>query len=261
MGISAYPLGFAEGVTIRGIPLLQTHPGEVFFVANADVLSDTGQQLAGADLATSGTFQKPFRSIEFAINQCAANRGDIIFLMPGYTDNVTSATTINLDVAGIAVVGLGSGTLRPTLTFQTVTTATLPVTAANICLKNIILTANLADINQPITLSAAEFHMEDVFVNSAAANLNWLELVQFFSATDNENDGLSLLRVTWIEPDIEVTTGINIDGDCDRLSVVDCYWNLGVNTADRPIIAELASGKDITNPSTDRPAMAKTKYL
>jgi hypothetical protein len=49
-------------------------------------------------------------------------------------------------VAGVAIIGLGAGSLRPTLTFTTATTANIPVTAANMSIQNFLFVANFADI-------------------------------------------------------------------------------------------------------------------
>ncbi len=38
MPISNFPSGFANGITIRGVPLLQTNPGQVFWVYNGTAI-------------------------------------------------------------------------------------------------------------------------------------------------------------------------------------------------------------------------------
>ena len=134
--MSNYPNGFKDGVTINNVPLTLTNPGEVFFVSNADVLLDKNQSVAGVDQAGGGTFQRPFRTLDFAINQCTASRGDVIIIKPGHAETYSDATSLNLDIAGVAVVGMGSGSLRPTFTLDTANTATIPVSADNISFSN-----------------------------------------------------------------------------------------------------------------------------
>jgi hypothetical protein len=152
MSISNYPNGFANGVTVRGIPLQQAHPGEVFWVNNSTVLAKGG--IGGSD-GNPGTYQKPFSTIDYAIGKCTAGRGDIIMVMPGHAENVTSATSIVADVAGVAIVGVGAGSSRPTLTFTTANTATIPVSAANVSFKNILFVGNFLSIASAITVGAA----------------------------------------------------------------------------------------------------------
>lgn len=109
---SNYPHGFFNGVTIRGVPILQTHPGKVFWVSNASAAQMTGHK-TGSD-NNSGDFNAPFATLDYAIGRCTASRGDIICVKPGYTDEITAAGTIAADVAGVSILGLGMGSLRPT---------------------------------------------------------------------------------------------------------------------------------------------------
>ena len=243
MPITNYPNGFLNGISLRGVPILQTHPGQVYWVNGSSVPAPNG--VGGADQGP-GTYTRPFATLDYAVGRCVASRGDIIVIAPGHTETISSATALALDVAGIAIVGLGDGSLRPTFTLDTATTSTIAVSAANISIKNCIFTANFADIAELFTPSAVNFHCEDCLFQATATNMNFVEIVDT-GATDNECDGLSFLRCSWIEPDTATTSLLNIDADLDQLSVVDCYFNLGVNTSDLPIIAAVATGKDLTN--------------
>jgi hypothetical protein len=130
MPISNYPNGFASGVTVRGVPLTAAHPGRVFWVNNSSVLAENG--IAGSN-GNPGTYQKPFASIDYAIGRCTAGRGDIIMVMPGYTETITAADSILCDVSGVAIVGLGTGSLMPRIDFNN-TAATIGVSADNVTL-------------------------------------------------------------------------------------------------------------------------------
>lgn len=149
MPISNYPNGFQNGITLRGIPIQVMHPGQVYFVNNSTAIPQGG--LGGSD-GNSGTYQKPFSTIDYAIGRCTAGRGDIIFVMPGHIENIDAASGIALDVAGVAVIGLGTGSLRPKLN-TTVTTATFAMNAANCAIKNILFT-NVVSTVSPIVVSA-----------------------------------------------------------------------------------------------------------
>lgn len=189
--ISNFPGGFVNGVTIRGIPVVQTHPGKVFYVSNSSVTVEGG--VGGLD-GNPGTYQRPMRTIDYAIGKCVAGRGDIIMVMPGHAETISSATAINLDVAGIAIIGLGVGTARPTLTFDTANTATIPVTANNISIQNFIFVANFLGIASAFTLNAAaDFTLSNCEFRDTSAILNFLA---------------------------DVTTTVSTN--CDRLYVGDC---------------------------------------
>lgn len=146
MALSTYPNGFANGVVVRGVPLLTAYPGEVFWVDSVN----------GSN-SNKGTFARPFASIDYAVGRCTASRGDIIVAKPGHVETVTAAAGLDLDVAGICVLGLGSGSLRPTINFTTATTADMDVDAANISVVNMLFTGGIDALAGPIDVNAADF--------------------------------------------------------------------------------------------------------
>lgn len=241
MTASNYPRGF-DAVTIRGVPLTQAQPGKVFWVSNSTALQP-GQR-GGSD-GNKGTFDAPFSTIDYAIGQCTAGRGDVIFVKPGHTETVSAANGILADVAGVAIVGLGAGTSRPTITFDTATTATIGVTAANVTFKNIIVTANFADIVAPFTLGAAKgFALEDVYAKATATNMNFLYVVDT-NATTADAEGLSITGCKWIEPDTATESMVKMDGTNADVRIENNSVTLGVknNTAALMVIA---TGKVVT---------------
>ena len=148
-----FPQGFANGLSIRGMPLLQMQPGQVFFVGNSPVLNPNAR---GASDSNRGTWQSPFATLNHAINTaCVSGRGDIVFALPGHRENISNATTLAFNCADVAVIGLGSGNSRPTLVFDTVTTATVPVRSSNNTVQNIRVLNNFADIASNFTAISA----------------------------------------------------------------------------------------------------------
>ena len=109
---SNYPNGFSNGVTIRGVPLNQPHPGEVFWVNSSSAIAKGG---VGGSNGNDGSYRKPFGTIAGALTKCLANRGDIIYVMPGYTETVATAGALDLNVAGVKIIGLGDGVIAPNL--------------------------------------------------------------------------------------------------------------------------------------------------
>src|ERR1700704_3590037 len=133
---SNYPNGLSGGVSIRNGPITQTNPGLVFWVSNNTTGLLAGQR-GGSD-GNRGTFDAPFATLNYAMTQCVANRGDIIFIKPGHAETITAAGTLGLGVAGVAIVGLGYGSSRPTFTYTTANTASINVTANNISIQNCV---------------------------------------------------------------------------------------------------------------------------
>lgn len=194
MAFSNFPGGFAAGVTIRGVPIIQTHPGSIFWVSNSTALLK-GQR-GGSD-GNKGTFDSPFATIDYAVGQCTANRGDIIFVKPGHAETISSASIIALDVAGIALVGLGKGSARPTLTYTTATTANIPVTAANITIHNILHIANFADIVSAYTATGTstptDLVIDSCEFRDSSSILNFVKTVTG-NATANSMDGFTYTK-------------------------------------------------------------------
>lgn len=243
MSFSNYPNGFANGLTVRGMPIVQAQPGNVFWVNNSSTLADGG--ISGSN-GNKGTYQQPFATIDYAVSRCKAGRGDIVMVMPGHQETISSATALGIDVAGVAVIGLGVGSSRPKIIFDTAVTTTIAVSAANVTIKNLVFSANFADINEAFTPTARNIVFEDCEFTQEATNMNFLSLADT-STTDNQADGLSFIRCRWVEPDTATLAVASLDGDIDRFTVEDCYFHLGVNSNDLPIYGISAAGKDTTN--------------
>lgn len=181
---SNFPAGF-NNVTIRGIPLTQAHPGQTFWVSNATTSVLPGH-VGGSD-GNPGTFAAPFSTLDYAIGRCVAGRGDIIFVKPGHAESIASATALNLDVKGVAIVGLGFGNSRPAFTFTTANTATIPVSADNIAFINCRFIGNFLGIASAFTLAAAaNFTLQDCDFSDTSAILNFLAIVTTTVSTNSD---------------------------------------------------------------------------
>jgi len=188
-----------------------------------------------------------FADIDTAVGACTASRGDKIYVAPGHTETISSATALALDVAGISIIGIGEGSKVPTITLDTADTATIAVSVADVVIENVIFSANFADIASLFTLTTAKnFTLRRCQFKATATNMNFLTLVTA-GATANAADGLTFEDCSWVEPDTATSTMITLAGDLDGLTVKGCYLNLGVNTSDLPAIAIVATGKDVTN--------------
>lgn len=244
MPASNFPNGFAQGVTIRGVPLLQTHTGKVFWVSNASATQLVGVK-TGAD-TNKGTFNDPFATLAAALSACTSSRGDVILIKPGHAETLSSASALTVSTAGVAIVGLGIGTLRPTFTLDTATTTTINVTAANVTFKNIVVSANFADIVSAFTTTTAKyFTLEDCRIQATATNMNFLNVIDT-NATTADTDGLAVINCVWIEPDAATLGLIKMDGTNAGVRIEDNYVQAGVNNNVATLMA-IATGKIVTN--------------
>ena len=133
---------FADGVSIRGVPVLQLHPGKVFWVGNSTTPQPDGA--VGND-SRKGSFQQPLGTINQAINLCVSGRGDIIAVQPGHAETISTAAGIAMSKSGVALIGVGNGALQPTLSFSA-TASTMTVAGNNCTIKNIKLLLFIHDV-------------------------------------------------------------------------------------------------------------------
>lgn len=105
------------------------------------------------------TADGPITTIDGAINLAAA--GDTIYVLPGHAETITGAAAIDADVAGISIIGLGTGTRRPTITYGTNTTATTEIAAANVTIKNLRFLSNVDSLAVFLTVAENDATIED----------------------------------------------------------------------------------------------------
>lgn len=144
---SNFPNPFNGGLIVQGMPILNTYPQNVFWVHSA------------APTSGDGTWTRPFTTIAAAQARCVAGRGDIIICKPGHAESITAAAGLALTKSGIQIVGLGTGELRPTITFTTAAGADLDIDGENISISNFLFVAGVDALTGPIDVNAADFSM------------------------------------------------------------------------------------------------------
>lgn len=130
-------------------------------------------------------------TLALALAACTANRGDVIFLAPGFALTVTSSN-VDLNKAGVTIIGLGNGLKRPTFTFGAAA-ATMTVSAADVTIKNCHHIGNFQNVASAYTLAAAkDFNLLNCSFADNSTVLNFLSAV-VTNATDNAADGLTVM--------------------------------------------------------------------
>lgn len=161
-----------DAIDFAGVPTT----GTIYYV-------DSG---TGSDSAGAGSRAAPFATIDYAVGKCTANDGDIIIVFPGHAETVSAAAGLALDVAGITIVGLGSGANQPTVTLDTIISADIDVDAANITVENIHFRANFADITAAIDVNADDFTLRGCRFSEVAADMNCKIWIQDAAATASD---------------------------------------------------------------------------
>ena len=143
---------FNHGVKSFGVPILpgiggNVYTGNVYFVNSTSTTRSNNP--------SSGTKSSPFSTIDYAIGRCTANNGDVIIAMPGHTETVSADNGLAIDVAGITFIGVGNGSLRPTINV-TATTGDVEISAANTTMCNFLITGGIDVITGVVNISAAD---------------------------------------------------------------------------------------------------------
>jgi hypothetical protein len=143
MTLTSYP----NGVSSFGIPQLgngdiPTGGGEYFFVDSNN----------GSD-GYEGSWDAPFATLDYAVGKCTANKGSVIVLKPNHAESIIADSGVDIDVAGVQVIGLGTGDDRPTFTFTTAVTADFKLAANNVSVKNLVFVAGIDALTGPIEIS------------------------------------------------------------------------------------------------------------
>lgn len=143
--------------------------GKVYVVGkSALAYSSMYRQLFVSDV--DGTVRY-FATIGAAATAATANSGDTIVVLPGHTEAITGAAGIAIATAGINIIGIGTGTDRPTISFTTAIAAQMTVTAANVSIQNIIFTAGFDAITAMISVTGAYVSFLDCEFNTNSATV------------------------------------------------------------------------------------------
>src|SRR3990167_199737 len=151
MPYSNFPNGFAGGVVIQNVPISIPHSGKVFWVNNSSVLAEGG--ISGSN-GNTGTYQRPFSTLDYAVGRCLAGRGDVIYIMPGHSETLSAADAVDVDVADVRVIGLGRGLKRAKFIYDNAA-GEVVVGAANVRLENLWFVPSVTAVLKAVDIEAA----------------------------------------------------------------------------------------------------------
>lgn len=209
------------GVTELGNLFLSVTGGAVFYVGPSTqiaALGDVGQGIAG----------RTFTSVNTALSACVSGRGDVIFVLPGYTESIAAADAwSNLAATDVTIIGMGRGTNRPTFTWTAAASSVLFDTA-NFRLLNCQLFIAGPHVNgaaltvaAPITVSAAGCEISNcrIFWGFDADQIVTIGITTTAAADDLRFNGNYCRAETAAVP---TTTFLRITG-CDYMEIDSTY--------------------------------------
>lgn len=92
-------------------------------------------------------------TIDEAINLCAANNGDVVHVAPGHSESGSAADIFDADVAGITIIGYGSGTDMPMVDFLHANSE-VAIGAACVTIHNIRFHSNITEVLIGVSVEA-----------------------------------------------------------------------------------------------------------
>lgn len=151
----AAPSAF-QPMAFPGYTLVPTG-GNVFYVRSTGAASgDPSYLRTGGGLYTT---------LGAALALCRANSGDLIVVLPGHSESVTTTPTF---VAGVKILGFGYGVERPTFTW-TATTSNWAINVANVAIQNCILNLDGAIVANAITVTGTDCTISDCDIRMASS--------------------------------------------------------------------------------------------
>ena len=114
------------------------NPGaKVLFVNNSTSTTSDGA-ISGSNGNSGLSPKEPLSTLAGAVAMCKAGRGDVIVIMPGHAE--TNTAVVNINVAGVQVIGCGVGNLRPTFTINAAADC-IRLSAAGVLVAGLHITA------------------------------------------------------------------------------------------------------------------------
>ncbi|GAH39488.1 unnamed protein product, partial [marine sediment metagenome] len=110
---------------------------------------------------------------------------DVIYAMPGHVETVDGAGVLDLDVAGISVIGLGSGGIQAVIN-MTADDATVDIGAANVTVEDMHFVMTSDDVAIVIDVQADDFTLRKCRFSQSAVDNAGTICVQDAAATASD---------------------------------------------------------------------------
>jgi hypothetical protein len=171
------------------------------------VHSGTGTDGAGY----GSTPEEPYATVDYAVGKCTANKGDIIYVLPGHAESLGADSAVDIDVAGVKVIGLGWGAARPTFTASAIA-GDFKLAAASIVIENLLFLSGIDATTGMVEVSGADCEIRncefrdsvdqatDCLITTAAADRLLIDNCTFImAAAAGANSAIALVGTDDVE--------------------------------------------------------------
>lgn len=171
-----------------------------------------------AYLGPAGIFEDTYSenlrvsTLAAALGRVRSGKGDVIYALPGYAENVSAADYASALVAGTKIIGLGipGESTSPKLTW-TAATATFLLDVANVLIQNMTLDfSGVADCAAPITVSAAGCGIENcrIIMQNDTASFSALKGIALAAGANAFRFNDNVVEADSEDDDANVTGGV-----------------------------------------------------
>lgn len=219
MGLTKFP----NGVSSFGVPILGggsiVTTGSIFFV----------DSVTGSNSNSGSDPDNPVATIDHAVNLCTANKGDYILVMPNHVETLSDTTDCDVDVAGVTVLGLGSGDNMPRVNYPS-TGSIFSVGANNITLANLNFHASIPDCVVGVDIEDAS---DFTRILGCRFDVETTTTDEFLISINNNNDANNtLIKDVYINMGLgDAVHGILFTADSDNSAVIKCHIEGDFTTA------------------------------
>jgi hypothetical protein len=233
-------------------PTILGGSGEVIYV-------DSGAPGTTATGEAGLTWNNAYTTIALAIADANASNGDVIYVAAGHSEDI-GAASIALNVAGISIIGIGEGSLQPTLNFNNGASMVV-VSVADVYIENIKFSASTNTVAKGLDAdgSADGLHLKNCDFVTASATDEFAIAIELMTATDD----VTIEGCTFLAQGGSANEAIKcVTGALDNLQVIDNWffgdWAVSAIWSDQIITNCLIKDNVINNITTGQHAIEFT---
>ncbi len=239
---------FPNGISTHGVPAFGSLANGVELAPGAKVFHVCNRSGLPSGDGRKPTY--PFATVNAALAKCQSGRNDQLWIGPGHTENISAADMWSAIVAGVKIIGFGTGNDRPTFTFSA-TAGQVIIDVANVLIRNCRFKAagpsgtTALTITAPFSVTAAGFSFvaNEVEVGVDADQL----CTNFMSLAAGADDCKIVANDIYGAAAAEITTVVTTAGAVDRLKIIGNRIGCGIATAATGVLLDLDNAALLDN--------------
>jgi len=203
------------------------------------------------------TIDNPLATVDYAIGLCTANEQSIILVAPGHYEDYGDSEGFDVDVAGVKIIGMGEGSLRPRFDFNHAN-AICAIGADDVVLKNLVFrpSVTIVSVGLDLETGATGCVLEDLEFAMGEKGDGTDEFVKAIHLTSGNHDTVFRNVKVLSHADCDgATHGIHVDAASNRLTldnvVIDGPFSTGGIVEDAAGLNHVVENCDVSTAGTN----------